>query len=131
MSGDPAAIAAAARHLIVGADRSTRYVWSRAATHLVRQALEASLDELWARRAPGVASAPMRNQLICLPFYLTDTALAQRVVWAWCASSDASHHQGFELAPTSADLLAWLDAVDGLIADVAGTGTVLADGGAA
>ncbi len=112
MSAAPAA--SAARRLINGSDPATRFVWARAATHLIRQALEATLDAFWARRAPGVASAPMRNQLICLPFYLPDDTLAKRAAWAWYAASQAGHHQGFEMAPTSADLLAWLDVVDAL-----------------
>ena len=121
MKTDPATVAAAARRLVTNSDPATRFIWARAATHLLRQALEAALDQLWAKRAPGVASAPMRNQLICLPFYLPDQELAKRGVWAWYAASEASHHQGFEMAPTSADLLAWLDVVDAVVAATEGS----------
>jgi hypothetical protein len=45
---------------------------------LTRRALEAALDDLWRRRAPGVEKCPFRAQLLCLPAYLQDDARSRR-----------------------------------------------------
>jgi hypothetical protein len=85
--------------------------WSRATALLTRQALEASLDELWAARSPGIAACSTRAQLLCLPTYLGDGDLADRTAWTWWALSQACHFHAYELAPTVGELNAWLETV--------------------
>lgn len=83
--------------------------WPRAVAILTRQALEMSLDRLWARVYPPVAGASMRAQLLCLPTYL-DPELAARASVTWSALSRASHQHAYELPPTAEELAGWLEA---------------------
>lgn len=107
---------ARARQLLHAPEHATRFVWALAATHLARQALESAIHHLWhLRRVPGLSDANMRNQLVALPFYVSDRALAGRVAWVWSALSEAGHDRGLEHAPTAADLGAWLTVVEGFI----------------
>jgi hypothetical protein len=87
--------------------------WPRAVAILTRQALEMSLDRLWARTEPPVASASMRAQLLCLPRYL-DPALAGRTSVTWHELSRACHHHAYELPPTAVELAGWLETTDEL-----------------
>ena len=115
MTDSPRALLDAARTLVTTSDTRMRFVWARAATHLGRQALEAGLDQYWlARGQPAISAAPMRAQLVCLPFYL-DGELAHRVAWTWAALSQAGHHHGYEFAPAGSDLTAWLDVVGDML----------------
>ena len=87
----------------------TTIEWPRAAAHLCRQALEASLDELWRAKLPEMSDSSMRAQLICLPTYLSDDDSAGHVAYTWSALSNACHHQIYELSPTSTELLSWIE----------------------
>ena len=111
----------AARDLVERADPMTAGIWPRATAFLTRQALESALDELWRRRAPGMAECSARAQLLCLPSYLHqgDEALAERVSYAWAGLSRACHQHAYELPPTSSELLGWITTVEQLIARVA------------
>lgn len=93
----------------------TAGLWSRSAALLGRQALEAALNELWSRKAPGVERASMRCQLLCLPAYFQDTGTARRAAHAWAALTHACHHHPYELPPTVEELDRWLDAVQAMI----------------
>jgi len=97
-----------ANELLTRPDAKAKGIWPRAAAHLCRQALEASLDELWRARLPEMSDSSMRAQLICLPTYLSDDDFAGRVAYTWSALSDACHHQTYELSPTSTELLTWI-----------------------
>jgi hypothetical protein len=90
-------------------------LWSRAAALLGRQALEAELDELWSRTAPGIERASTKCQLLCLPAFLSDRGLAGRAAHAWGALTGACHHHPYELPPTAEELERWLDAVEAVI----------------
>jgi len=114
-SPSPSALVAAARDLVRRPTAGTAGLWPRAAALLARRALEEALDELWSKRAPGLERATARAQLVCLPEYLGDRALAGEVVFTWSALSDACHHHLYELAPTAAELGRRLDAVDRLV----------------
>lgn len=111
----PAEILAAAREVMHRPDPVTAGLWPRAAALLGRQALEAALDDLWQRKRLDLASCPCRIQLLCLPTYLGDSALAARAARAWSALSDACHHRAYELGPTAAELRAWLDVVGDVV----------------
>jgi hypothetical protein len=103
----PADLLAAARQLL-GAPAGA---WPRGAALLTRQALEATLDELWAARAPGLIACTMRSQLTCLPYYVEE-ATAREIGYLWHALSEACHYHAYELAPTAGELAGWIDAVD-------------------
>jgi hypothetical protein len=92
-------------------DPATAGFWPRATALLARQALESALCDLWHRRAPGVEACSMRAQLLCLPLYLRDEELAERVSYAWVGLSRATHCHPYELPPTSSELSDWLGTV--------------------
>lgn len=102
-------LVAAARDLARVDDRRTAGIWPRAAAMLCRQAIETSLDELWSVRCPGLSETSARCQLICLPEFLGDRALAGRVGVAWDGLSRACHLHVYELAPTAEELGGWLE----------------------
>jgi hypothetical protein len=112
----PVELLAAARELMTRAEPATAGLWPRAAALLGRQALEAALDDLWGRKHLDLASCPMRIQLLCLPTYLGNAALAARAAHAWSSLSHACHHRDYELAPTALELATWLDVVAEIVA---------------
>lgn len=85
-------------------------VWSLACVYLLRAALEAELDALWARTLPAVASACRRAQLLVLP-QVIDPAVAREMAEVWGSLCEATHHQAYELAPTRAEVVAWAHSV--------------------
>jgi hypothetical protein len=112
------ALVTTARDLLERADPMTAGIWPRATALLARQALEAALDDMWRLRAPGVEKCSARAQLLCLPFYLPDEDLSERVCYTWAGLSRACHQHPYELPPTSPELLGWLATVDELVARV-------------
>ncbi len=99
----------AAKGLLSRPDANAKGIWPRAAAHLCRQALEASLAQWWTKRLPGMETTSMRAQLVCLPTYLTTDGLAGQVAYTWSGLSNACHHHVYELAPSATELAAWLD----------------------
>ena len=59
-----------------------------------------------------------RAQLLCLPLYLGDEELAERVSYAWAGLSRACHQHPYELSPTSPELLGLLHVAEELVARV-------------
>ena len=114
----PREMVCAARNLLERADAATAGMWPRAIALLTRQALEDALIELWSVRASGVEGCSTRAQLLCLPYYLGDEKLAEQAAYAWSGLSRACHQHPYELPPTSAELLAWLQAVEQFAAQV-------------
>ena len=100
--------------LLMRPDAKAVGIWPRAAAHLCRQALEASLDELWRGRVPGMEEVSTRAQLICLATYLKDHELAGRIAYTWSALSAACHHRAYELSPSASELGGWIDTVASL-----------------
>jgi hypothetical protein len=93
-----------AETLMRGPRRNTRGVWPRACAWLLRLALEAALDNYWARTAPDVAECRSRRaQLLVLERHV-DHDTAKRVAYLWWALSRIGHHSGYELAPTGNEL---------------------------
>lgn len=107
-----------ARELLSRSDAKAKGLWPRAAAHLCRQALEATVQEFWKERLPGLETTSMRAQLACLPVYLNHE-LAGRATYAWSTMSSACHHHVYELAPSAAQLRAWLAITSELAAEVA------------
>jgi len=112
---DPRGLLETADSLLGRADPATAGLWPRASAILGLEALEASLHRLWKHRGLDLHGCTMRTQLICLRRYLDDGALAARAGHAWSALSRACHHHPYELAPTAAELGAWLSAVSELV----------------
>jgi hypothetical protein len=98
----------AAKDLAKGKESKGRAGWPRAAAFLARQALEASLIDLWSRRSPGLAGCPTRIQLICLSAAGLEADVAQQVRHTWAALSTACHHHPFEVGPSSQELNQWI-----------------------
>ena len=120
----PAALVGHARDVVT---RGSVGAWPRAAALLARQALEAAMDELWAARAPEVATLSARAQLTCLPEYLRDPALAGEVAFTWSVLSDACHAHAYEMGPTAEELEARFAVVERLVARLAKAAAVKAD----
>ena len=66
-------------------------------------------------RTLDLRGCPIRVQLIFLRTYLPDTELATRAGHAWSALSRACHHHAYELAPTAAELRAWIEVVERMV----------------
>jgi hypothetical protein len=88
--------------------------WPRAVALLARQALEASLEELWAKRDVKIGWATERTQLLFLPEVMGDRRLAVDAAVAWSGLSRACHQHPYDLSPTSGELAGWLETVDEL-----------------
>ena len=102
----------AARTLLARPDARTSGVWPRAAAHLLRQALEESLDEFWKARLPVLASTSMRVQLTSLPTFLANSDAAANAAYTWACLSNACHHHPYELAPSDTELRAWIEEIE-------------------
>ena len=88
--------------------------WPRAAALLARQALEATLRQLWAARHIRIGWASERAQLLSLPLVLGDRRLAADAALAWSSLSRACHQHPYDLSPTAGELAGWLDTCDEL-----------------
>jgi hypothetical protein len=87
--------------------------WPRAAALLIRQALEAALDQYWRDRGLALHECNARAQWICLADYeRKDPATVAALSGTWHALSRACHHHAYELPPTAAELRGWLDVVE-------------------
>ena len=111
----PEELLAQARALVSDFAPGTAGLWPRAAALLARQAIEAAMDELWEARAPGCADLTARAQLMCLPEYLREPALAAEVAFTWAALSEACHVRAYEMGPTAEELEARFAVVDRLV----------------
>jgi hypothetical protein len=69
------------------------------------------MEALWKLSAPGLESATMRCQLLCLTHFLGDADLAGRVHVTWEGLSRSCHIRTYELAPTADELQGWLEIV--------------------
>jgi hypothetical protein len=92
--------------------------WPGMATVLIRQALERALDQLWLKRAPEMASADHRAQLLVLRRFI-DPELAATAANTWGELSAACHGRAYALPPTAGELARWYDATEGLAREVA------------
>jgi cytochrome c5 len=100
-----------ARALTAQHDPRLAGAWQRAVALLARQALETAVAETLRTRAPGAERVSARAQLLCLPTY-APTEPAHHARYLWSALSRACHHHPYELAPTVAELNAWIEGVE-------------------
>ena len=109
---DTRAVLQLARDLLSRADPATAGLWPRAAALLTRQALEEAVDAYWKARHLPLDSLPTHAQLVCLRMMTSDDTLPAQLHETWGALSRACHHHPYELAPTAAELAAWIDVVE-------------------
>lgn len=121
---DPTATLRDARIVLDNAGAMGSPGWARGVVLLARQALEEAVSAFWMRRAPGTERANGKARFVALRFYVDDPDLPRRAHQTWAALSDATHHHGYELAPTAVELRAWVDTVADVI-----QGLALAGGG--
>ena len=91
--------------------------WPKAVALLLRQALERSMESLWLVKAPAVASASARAQLLCLRSFI-DRRLAKRADATWAALSRACHDHPYELPPTASELAGWFETTEAVVREV-------------
>jgi hypothetical protein len=111
-TASPTDLLASARAFCKKPGTITAGVWPRASALLARQAVELAMDSYWhAIRCPALTACPMRSQLICLA-EVAGRSFAGDVAAAWASLSSACHIHPYELAPTAAELLGWIDAAE-------------------
>lgn len=93
--------------------------WSRSAAFLARQALEDCVRHVIERRWGKIMRPTFASQLIVLR-ELVKPKTAREIAWVWTALSSATHAHGYELPATGAELVRWIDAVEGLMAEIEG-----------
>jgi hypothetical protein len=98
----------AADGLLRGAPTSGAGFWPRACAWLLRLALEAAVNELWARERPEVVLVSMRARLLSLHgVRALEPTIPGRAEYLWAALSRTVHHHPYELSPTAAELRGW------------------------
>lgn len=112
----PAELLVLARSVAGDAPRAVGANRTIAAALLIRQALEAALDDWWRQVLPAMAETRDRAQQITLPFYLLDPRLAGDVTWAWSRLSGICHHLAYNLPPTIPEIDSLIDVVARLLA---------------
>ncbi len=110
-SGSPQWLLRHARELAAYDDPATVGLWPRAAALLARQALESAVHDYWSARAPGTERCSLRAQLGCLGRYAGE-ALGEQARFLHGVLSEACHYHAYELAPSAAELAAWIEGVD-------------------
>jgi len=104
------ALLGTAEALLDGAFHVAAGLRARAAALLARQALEQALREFWASRAPDVQRCRVRTQIQCLAAFLDPEPVAAAAT-AWNRLSEACHHHPYAVAPSPAELRAWIGSV--------------------
>jgi hypothetical protein len=115
-AGAPSTLLAEARRLIDSVPAGSEGVWARSAALLARQALEAAIRAKLAPYSARLDDAPFRAQLLCLQGVIGDSDVARQANYLWSALSSATHHCGYELAPTAAELGEWIAGVKQVMA---------------
>ena len=110
----PSELLTAADELLSAPRPSSAGWWPKAVALLTRQALERSMESLWLAKAPEVAAASKRSQLLCLRSFI-DRSLALRAGAVWSALSRACHDHPYELPPTAAELAGWFETTEHLV----------------
>jgi hypothetical protein len=112
----PLVLLAEVHRLIDSVPPHSEGVWARSAALLTRQALEGAVRAKLDGYSDGLDSAPFRAQLLCLQGVTNDSNVARNANYLWAALSRATHHSGYELSPTVADLREWLAGVERVVA---------------
>ena len=118
MKGSSIVLLDYARDLLNRLKETAGGLWPRACALICRQALEASLDELWMAEEPEIAGCPRRAQFLCLGPIIDNYPLAQQAYHAWWTLSRACHQHPYELPPTEVELSLWLNNVESIILEI-------------
>ena len=119
MSGarmSPEVLLAEARRLVRDREHVKDGAWARSAALLARQALERSIRDQLIRKHKLCGEPSFRSQLLASRVYL-GADLASRAAWTWTALSRATHHHGYELAPTAEELEGWMRVVGEVVGE--------------
>jgi len=117
LAPSPTELLSAADELLSAPRPASAGWWPTAVALLTRQALERSMESLWLKKAPQVAGASKRAQLLCLRSFV-DRSLALRADAAWTALSRACHDHPYELAPTAGELATWFETTEALVREI-------------
>jgi len=110
----PEALLREARRLVHDGDRMKDGAWARAAAFLARQALEQAIRQRLIR-SYKLSGYPSFKALLLASEVFLGRDLARRAGWSWEALSRATHHHGYELAPTAGELQAWMGTVEEVV----------------
>lgn len=121
---DPSRLLELAREMLGNAEPATAGLWPRAAALLGRQALEISIAEIWRRRQPQMLGCSARAQFLALTEIADIGSLASRARYAWTTLSRACHHHAYELSPTDAELISWLNDTEIVVQAASAVGNV-------
>ncbi len=111
----PRLLVASARQLAATTERKYGGSLRLGAVIILRQALEAALDEYWAATEPTLADANMRCQMIALRTYLPDAQLAHDLRFCWSTMSELIHYTAYELPPGIAEINRMAETIDRFI----------------
>ncbi len=98
------ALLSAARSLLDEPTEGTETVWPLGAAALIRQAVEASVDDYWQGREPALRWVTARQQWLALPAYLGRRPEIAAAEWTWVALSGACHHRDYDVGLTAEEL---------------------------
>ncbi|MGP3756168.1 hypothetical protein [Streptomyces sp. IBSNAI001] len=79
---------------------------ARAASALLRLALDEAMDTFWRDVSPTMTRATGRTKALCLEWY-TSPSVARQWYAVWSALSAACHHHIYELPPTPSEVRVW------------------------
>ena len=102
----PGELLAAATALLDDPAEDTETVWPLGAAVLIRQAIEATVADVWQRVAPAMRQASWAEQFASLPAYLGRAPELAAADHAWAALSSACHQRGYDVGLTHGELRA-------------------------
>jgi len=106
----PHALLTEARRLVHDGEHVRDGAWARSAALLARQALEQAIRYRLIHDHKLCGEPSFRALLLASRLFLGQD-LARRAAWSWSALSRATHHHGYELAPTAGELDRWMQTV--------------------
>lgn len=92
---------------------------TRAAALLARRALEEAVDDALRRTGADPTEASLAGRMLALGAMISDEGLARRGFATWHALSEACHHHGYELPPSTAELSSRIGTVREILAELA------------
>ncbi|MBA2348939.1 MAG: hypothetical protein H0V81_11655 [Solirubrobacterales bacterium] len=98
------ALLAAAQALLDEPTEATETVWPIGAAALIRQAVEATVDDYWQARLPDMRWTTQRRKWLALPAYLGRRPELAAAEWTWSALSEACHHRDYDVGLTVEEL---------------------------
>jgi hypothetical protein len=88
---------------------------ARGSALLARQSIETALAAYWQEVAAGAERASRKAQFVSLRYVLGDPELAASAYQAWAELSTACHHHPYDIGPTAAEVLHWIEVADPVV----------------